>query len=112
MRGSAGRNSRCCRRALPLDDVVEGLFVLRDRLRATPILVGDVTFRITLSAGMALREPDDAFDRLYGLADRALYQAKAAGRNQICFPPSLELVVSRFAARFETTSRVTARRSA
>ena len=84
----------------------------RDRLRATPILIGDVTLRVTVSAGVALRENGDGFDRLYGLADRALYEAKAAGRNQFRFPPSLEPLVNRLAARFEPASRVATLRSA
>jgi len=95
-----------------LEDMVERLLAFRDRLRATPILIGDVTLRMTVSAGVALREHGDGFDRLYGLADRALYEAKAAGRNQFRFPPSLEPLVNRFAARFDPTSRVTTLRSA
>ncbi len=95
-----------------LEDMVERLLAFRDRLRATPILIDDVTLRVTVSAGVALRENGDGFDRLYGLADRALYDAKAAGRNQIRFPPSLEPLVNRFATRFEPASRVTTLRSA
>ena len=89
----------------PLEDVVERLLAFRNRLRATPILIGDVTLRVTVSAGVALRENAEGFDRLYGLADRALYEAKAAGRNQFCFPPSLEPLVNRFATRFELAAR-------
>jgi diguanylate cyclase (GGDEF)-like protein len=95
-----------------LEQVVERLLAFRDRLRATPILIGDVTLRVTVSAGVALRQNSDGFDRLYGLADRALYEAKAAGRNQFCFPPSLEPLVNRLTARFEPGSRVAALRSA
>jgi diguanylate cyclase (GGDEF)-like protein len=95
-----------------LEDMVEHLLAFRDRLRATPILIDDVTLRVTVSAGVALRENVDGFDRLYGLADRALYEAKAAGRNQFRFPPSLEPLVNRFSTRFEPASRVTTLRSA
>ncbi len=95
-----------------LENVVERLLAFRDRLRATPILIGDVTLRVTVSAGIALRENGDGFDRLYGLADRALYEAKASGRNQFCFPPSLEPLVNRLAARFESATRVATLRSA
>jgi len=95
-----------------LEDMVEGLLAFRDRLRATPILVGDVTLRVTVSAGIALRENGDGFDRLYGLADRALYEAKAAGRNQFRFPPSLEPLVNRHATRFEPGARIATLRSA
>ncbi len=89
-----------------LEDMVKRLLAFRDRLRATPILIDDVTLRVTVSAGVALRENGDGFDRLYGLADRALYEAKAAGRNQIRFPPPLEPLVNRFTPRFEPASRV------
>ena len=95
-----------------LEDVVERLLSFRDRLRATPILIGDVTLRVTVSAGVALRENGESFDRLYGFADRMLYEAKAAGRNQFRFPPSLEPFVNRLTTRFELASRVTTLRSA
>jgi len=95
-----------------LEDVVERLLIFRHRLGATPILIGDVTLRVTLSAGIALRENGDGFDRLYGLADRALYEAKAAGRNQFRFPPSLEPMVARVTARFEPATRFAPLRSA
>jgi len=67
---------------------------------------------VTVSAGLALHEHGDGFDRLYGLADRTLYEAKAAGRNAFRFPPSLELVVSRVAAKLEPAARAVVRRSA
>ena len=95
-----------------LEDVVGRLLAFRDRLRATPILIDEVTLRVTVSAGVALRESSDGFDRLYGLADRALYEAKAAGRNQFRFPPGLEPLVNRIGARFEPASRLAALRSA
>jgi diguanylate cyclase (GGDEF)-like protein len=95
-----------------VEEMIERLLAFRNRLRATPILIGDVTLRVTVSAGVALRENGDGFDRLYGLADRALYEAKAAGRNQFRFPPSLEPLVNRIASRFEPASRVTTLRSA
>lgn len=39
--------------------------------------------RITLSAGLALARPGEDFEALYRRADRALYAAKAAGRNRV-----------------------------
>jgi len=96
----------------PIEDVVERLLAFRERLHATPILVGDVAVRVTISAGMALRQSDDGFDLLYGLADRALYEAKASGRDTFRFPASLELIVSRFASQFEPGARLATLRSA
>jgi GGDEF domain-containing protein len=92
--------------------MVERLLAFRDRLRASPILIGDAALRVTLSAGVALRAEGDGFDRLYGLADRALYEAKSAGRDQFRFPPSLEPLVNRLASRFEPASRIATLRSA
>ena len=43
--------------------------------------------RITASLGVAVFQPDSnhiTLDRLLGQADQALYQAKRAGRNQVC----------------------------
>jgi diguanylate cyclase (GGDEF)-like protein len=95
-----------------LEELVARLIAFRDRLRTTPILIGDVTLRVTVSAGVALRENGETFDRLYGLADRALYEAKAAGRNQIRFPSSIELLVNRAVAKLEPAARLTTLRSA
>ncbi|AKJ96284.1 hypothetical protein TVD_13345 [Thioalkalivibrio versutus] len=39
---------------------------------------------VTLSAGVATVRPDDTEASLYGRADKALYRAKANGRNQVC----------------------------
>ncbi|MCC5825701.1 ligand-binding sensor domain-containing diguanylate cyclase [Alkalimonas sp.] len=40
--------------------------------------------RITVSIGVAECQDSTKADRLLGLADKALYQAKAKGRNQVC----------------------------
>jgi diguanylate cyclase (GGDEF)-like protein len=42
---------------------------------------------ISLSAGLAAAQPGEAFETLYRRADRALYAAKAAGRNCIVADP-------------------------
>ncbi|WP_210167013.1 sensor domain-containing diguanylate cyclase [Rhizobium acidisoli] len=47
------------------------------------------TFQITVSIGVAWRnEMDSSFDILYSKADSALYEAKAVGRNRVCFDDS------------------------
>lgn len=58
---------------------------LRDALASRPIAIGKTLRTITISIGVAEREADmPQSDALIGTADRALYQAKSAGRNRIC----------------------------
>jgi diguanylate cyclase (GGDEF)-like protein/PAS domain S-box-containing protein len=66
-------------------DAVKRLGTVLDQLRAETFTAPDGTrFRVTCSAGIA-QFPTDATEvqTLYALADRALYQAKAAGRDRI-----------------------------
>ena len=39
--------------------------------------------RVTISVGIAVMQPGDVLDSIYSMAHLALYQAKAAGRNQV-----------------------------
>lgn len=56
---------------------------LRDGLAAMPIDVGDGrVLRISASFGVTLLDPDVPVEESISRADQALYQAKAAGRNQ------------------------------
>jgi len=87
-----------------IDELARRLFDFRDRLSATPIIVGKFAVRVTISAGVALRDDDQTFDRLYSEADRALYQAKAGGRNRIQFA-SPSQASSALAARVEPPQR-------
>lgn len=71
-----------------LEDGVAKVEELRRTLAATPIEAGGVTLTVTFSAGVASgsgTDPDDLLTR----ADRALYRAKAAGRNQVQSDPVL-----------------------
>jgi diguanylate cyclase (GGDEF)-like protein len=94
-----------------IDELARRLIAFRDRLRATPIVVGELTIRLTVSAGVALRDDDQSFDLLYSDADRALYQAKSGGRNRIQFACAPE-APRPAAARREPSKREAAARRA
>ncbi|OLO09473.1 hypothetical protein BTW08_01915 [Salinicola sp. MH3R3-1] len=79
----------------------EAAGLVAERLRAaiadTPLRVNDaVTLSMTLSIGVSQRHEGDSLKSLMTRADRALYQAKAEGRNRCCqiaFEAPPELVV-------------------
>jgi diguanylate cyclase (GGDEF)-like protein len=55
---------------------------LRQGLAATPIEYGGgATLHITMSFGIALLDPDVSVEQSIERADKAMYAAKAAGRN-------------------------------
>ncbi len=66
----------------------DGVLALAERAREAlaeePIRVGDVSIELTLSVGAALAEDGNRTpDALVHAADRALYDAKDAGRNRV-----------------------------
>jgi diguanylate cyclase (GGDEF)-like protein len=67
----------------PVERIVN---VVTDLLRAverTPIITPTGAVKVTMSAGIAIRGPEDTFEKLYGDADEALSEAKRAGRSQL-----------------------------
>ena len=56
---------------------------IRASLESTPVCLGDTTFSVTASIGVAAYLPDEEAARTLLRADRALYDAKAAGRNRV-----------------------------
>jgi two-component system cell cycle response regulator len=63
---------------------------VRRRIEATPVSHMGQLIQLTVSVGIASAFPDRGYDSvaaLLGAADRALYRAKAAGRNR-CFDDS------------------------
>jgi two-component system, cell cycle response regulator len=58
---------------------------MRKRIEEAPVMFGGVEIRVTVSAGLATAAPStmhDSPEALLAAADRALYRAKADGRNR------------------------------
>jgi diguanylate cyclase (GGDEF)-like protein len=72
-----------------MEDVLDGVWALRDRLAANPIVIGDKAVKVTISAGVAMQQSGGDFNQLYADADRALYTAKSAGRNRVDYAAPL-----------------------
>lgn len=73
----------------------------RGRIANMPIVAQGAALRVTLSAGITIGSASD-FDRLYAEADHALYEAKKAGRNRVCFSAERRLALAeRRAAQFD-----------
>jgi diguanylate cyclase (GGDEF)-like protein len=67
---------------------LEGLRALAERLREhvtlEPLPGLPPNYQVTLSIGLATWEgPEDTLERMLARADKALYQAKAEGRNRV-----------------------------
>jgi diguanylate cyclase (GGDEF)-like protein len=56
---------------------------VREMVRRTPVAVAHGSPEVTVSIGVAVREAADDLDALIARADRALYEAKAAGRDAV-----------------------------
>jgi diguanylate cyclase (GGDEF)-like protein len=66
-----------------VEQIIPALGDLLRAIETTPFVTPGGVVRITMSAGIAIRDPFEAFERLYAEADEALYQAKRSGRNRI-----------------------------
>ncbi|QRM31535.1 GGDEF domain-containing protein [Microvirga sp. VF16] len=67
----------------PVERIVDAIGDLLRAVERTPIITPGGAVQVTMSAGIALRGPSDTFEKLYGDADEALYEAKRMGRGQI-----------------------------
>lgn len=56
---------------------------LRQRIEAECFAADDVTFGVTISAGLAEVDAGRSVEATYAAADKALYLAKAGGRNRV-----------------------------
>jgi len=52
-------------------------------IAAAPISIGNRKISVTISAGIAAAADGESFNQVYAEADRALYLAKASGRNRM-----------------------------
>ena len=64
------------------------LFNLSDRIRQAvadlKVQTGNVTLKVTVSAGLAIWNGAESGEELYRRADKQLYEAKRQGRNRVC----------------------------
>jgi len=74
---------------------------IRDLVEALPIAVGAAVVRVTMSAGVAAipELPCKSVQDLMNASDRALYKAKAHGRNQVAASSSEPIEDTRVVAR-------------
>ncbi len=66
---------------------------LRQAVADAPFVAGDLRLPVTVSIGVAVRQPDDTeFDCVLRRADAALYAAKQGGRNRVeCAAPDARM---------------------
>ncbi len=77
-------------------EALEGkLTEFRERLASTPVLIEGNAVRVTISAGVALAREGESFEQLYSSADKALYAAKASGRNRVLFADAIQSLHAR-----------------
>ena len=72
---------------VPPSDPVAGLERLRARLAGAQISDSVPDLRVSFSAGLAAFGPGDSIEQAVDRADKALYQAKAQGRNRTVVSP-------------------------
>jgi diguanylate cyclase (GGDEF)-like protein len=69
--------------SLPAGSLMPDLWEFRDRIAATTIAAGEADVRVTVSVGVADRAAGQTLTEHFAEADRALYLAKASGRNRV-----------------------------
>jgi diguanylate cyclase (GGDEF)-like protein len=86
---------------IDIDRLVASLAAFKTRVGAAPIVFNGGAVTVTLSAGAAYRGRSGSLNELYAEADRALYAAKALGRNRITYSRSFEALLDRTTERDE-----------
>jgi diguanylate cyclase (GGDEF)-like protein len=93
------------------EELAAKLIAFRERVESTPIITGGQAVSVTISAGVAVSGQGETFDQLFSEADRALYAAKASGRNRVRFSPALEALARHDADREAATPGPVLRRA-
>ncbi len=71
-----------------LDDAVQTITRLQRELTRQLFMYNNQKQVITFSAGVALKQPHESRDTLIGRADKAMYEAKRAGKNRVFAAPN------------------------
>lgn len=66
------------------DAVEQKAEAMRHSLEAAAIDIAGTRLEVTASVGVAVYQPAQSLDELLEAVDRALYRAKASGRNRVC----------------------------
>lgn len=83
-----GGEEFCC---LAPETGLEGAYEMAEKLRRRIALHDfDVAGRVTASFGVALFDPSETPEQFMARADKALYQAKRQGKNQVCIADAPE----------------------
>lgn len=67
----------------PVDEARATVERLQQRLSQRPFMYDDARVSVTFSAGVARWQPGESLDTLLDRADRAMYEAKAAGKRRV-----------------------------
>jgi diguanylate cyclase (GGDEF)-like protein len=68
-----------------LDPAIAVITRLCDGLASTPIYHNEVLLKVSASFGVGLFDPEASVEASVDSADKAMYEAKAAGRNCVRF---------------------------
>ena len=78
---------------MPGDRAMDKVDGLRHELACRVFRFGDQDVRVTFSAGVAEADGEVSYSALLNLADKALYLAKASGRNRIVHADELSIML-------------------